>query len=101
MITDELEIAKKIFSMLDDGIVNGYDSFEYIVEAHEGYMEEMLVVSLDGVASSDIDRNYDAPRLHMLVASLKKKAFDRGDDWEKFILSFDQGGEVNVNFEYA
>lgn len=101
MIVEELDIAKEIFSLLGEGIVDGYDSFEYIVEVHEGYMEEELDVTLDGRASSDIKKDYNAAKLHDLVTRLKQKALSRGDDWKKFILSYVQGEEVKLNFEYS
>lgn len=34
MITKDFEVAQEIFSLISDGIVNGYDSFSFKAEVH-------------------------------------------------------------------
>lgn len=40
MITNDIDIANNIFYILNSGITNGYDSFEYTVEIYDDYIEE-------------------------------------------------------------
>lgn len=42
MITEDLEIVKKIFHMVEGGIVHGYDAFRYEIEVSQGFMEAEL-----------------------------------------------------------
>ncbi len=40
MVTEDLELTKQIFSLIESGIVNGYDAFRYEAEVFDGYMRE-------------------------------------------------------------
>ena len=100
MITEEIEIAKKIFAIVEQGIIDGYDSFEYRVEAHDGYMEEELLVTMDSETTSNVRRDYSSAMLHQLVVDLKERMYERGDRWKSFVMSCREGENVNFNFEY-
>ena len=49
MVTQDLQLVKQIFELLDAGIVDGYDSFCYEVTVSVGYMETVLTVEKEGV----------------------------------------------------
>lgn len=55
LITDDFEIAKEVFALLDAGIVDGYDSFEFTAVPHDEYMERELLVTLNGVQYRHIE----------------------------------------------
>ena len=101
MITDEINMVKEIFSILDDGIVDRYDSFIFIVKYYDSYFEIQLVATLDGVESADVDTDFDDDKLHYLIMDLKEMMQSRGDDWKSFTLTYTVGGEAQSNFEYT
>ncbi len=100
MITKDIEIVKNIFSLLDEGIVNGYDSFRYEVEVYEGYMESELEVELNGEQTTSADTNYNSAALYDLVKQLKSSALSRGENWSSFQISYQIDGEVKTSFKY-
>lgn len=100
MITEDFKIAEDIFSLLNDGIVNGYDSFKFTAEVHEGYMETELSVTSDGVESDNPQTNFNGAVLYDLVKKLKSSFSSRGENWESFTMSYTQGGQVKTHFEY-
>lgn len=44
MITEDFELVKSIFELVETGIVHGYDAFRYSVEWGGNYMEADLAV---------------------------------------------------------
>ncbi|GLO63614.1 hypothetical protein MACH09_41220 [Vibrio sp. MACH09] len=100
MITKDIEIVKNIFSLLDEGIVNGYDSFRYKVEVYEGYMESELEVEFNGEQSTSADTNYNSAVLYDFVKQLKSSALSRGENWKSFQISYQIGEEVKTSFKY-
>ncbi|WP_019579669.1 hypothetical protein [Pseudomonas mandelii] len=100
MIAEDLELAKKIFDLIESGIVHGYDSFSYEVEVGEGYMEWMLTVEKDGVAVTNAETDFNGAILHSLIEELKASAMKRGENWISFVMSYKCGGEVKTNFKY-
>ncbi|CZF87028.1 hypothetical protein [Grimontia marina] len=100
MITKDSDIVKKIFYLLDAGIVHGYDSFKYVAEVCEGYIEEELTVELNGVEQTDADTNFNGAVLYSLIEDLKASSLERGENWKSFVISYERGGEVKTNFIY-
>jgi hypothetical protein len=100
MITDDIEIAKEIFDLLDSGIVNEYDSFKFTVHLHDNYMEEELLVTSKGIESSNVETNFNGAILYSLVERLKQGSLSRGGDWKSFVMSYVRGGEVKIKFDY-
>lgn len=100
MITEDFDVAQEIFSLISDGIVNGYDSFSFTAEIHSNYIESELLVSVDGKESSDSETNFNRAVLYELLEKFKKGFTDRGENWESFTMSYAQGGQVQTHFEY-
>lgn len=100
MITEDLEIVKKIFQMIEGGIVHGYDAFRYEVEVGESYMEAELAVEKEGVSVTDAEIDFDISDLYFLVKELKANAVRRGEPWLSFVMSYREGGQVTTKFNY-
>ncbi|SFB37648.1 Protein of unknown function, DUF600 [Pseudomonas sp. NFIX10] len=100
MVTKDLEIVKEIFSLIDSGIVLGYDSFCYEVEVGEGYMESVLTVEKDGVEVTDADTDFNSSKLYRLIKELKAEGKARGEEWLSFSMSYRREGEVKTKFNY-
>lgn len=100
MIAEDLELVKKIFNLIESGIVHGYDSFRYEVEVGEGYLEWGLTVEEDGVLIKDVETDFNGAILHFLIDELKAGAVRRGEGWISFVMSYVRGGEVKTNFVY-
>ncbi|NWD73154.1 hypothetical protein HX890_03320 [Pseudomonas gingeri] len=100
MVTEDLELTKQIFLLMELGIVNGYDAFRYEAEIFDGYMREQLSVEKNGVEVTDAERDFNGAILYRLLRELKNNAVKRGEDWAMFVLSYRRGGEVKAKFEY-
>ncbi|WP_219095148.1 hypothetical protein [Pseudomonas sp. UMAB-40] len=100
MITEDLELVKKIFALIESGIVHDYDSFSYEVEVGEGYLEWQLKVEINGVSVTNAETNFNGAILHSLVDELNANAVKRGEKWVSFVMSYTHGGEVKTNFKY-
>ena len=74
MITQDLQLVKQIFELLDAGIVEGYDSFCYEVVVSVGYMETVLTVEKEGVRVTDAETDYNGAILYRLVKELRECA---------------------------
>ncbi|WP_090210210.1 hypothetical protein [Pseudomonas asplenii] len=48
MISQDFDIAKQVFALIESGVVQGYDYFRYEAEQFEGYMREQLFGGRDG-----------------------------------------------------
>lgn len=101
MITEDFEIVKKIFQMVEGGIVHGYDAFRYEVELGEGYMETELEVEKNGVCVTDAEIDFDISDVYSLVKELKANAVRRGESWSSFVMSYREGEQVKTKFNYA
>jgi len=100
VITDDLEIVKKIFQMVHEGIVHGYDAFRYEIEMGEGFMEAELTVEKDGVEVTDAEIDFDVSDVYFLAKDLKANAVQRGEPWKAFVLSYREGEQVKTKFDY-
>ncbi|GAB3263587.1 hypothetical protein [Chitinimonas naiadis] len=101
MITEDFELVKEIFAIIDEGIVDGYDAFSFEVEVGEGYMDMNLKVDRDGVEIPNARTNINDAILYGLVKKLKESAGGRGEHWISFVMSYRLGDQVRTNFRYA
>jgi hypothetical protein len=100
VVTKDLELVKKIFELVESGIVHGYDSFCYKVEVGGGCMEAELTVKKNEVESNDVETDFDSFLIYDLVERLKANAVGRGEDWHSFVITYQRGGSVKTNFLY-
>lgn len=100
MVTEDFELVKQIFAIVESGIVHGYDAFSYKVEVGPGCMESELSVEIDGVVVNDAETDFDGFVLFDLATKLKESAESRGESWRFFTMSYTRGGEVKTNFKY-
>ncbi len=98
MITQDLQLVKKIFELLDAGIVDGYDFFCYEVTISVGYIETVLTVEKEGVRVTDAETDYNGAILYSLVGELKECATRRGESLSSFVMTYRRGGEVKTKF---
>lgn len=101
MITKDFELVKEVFSILDAGIVDGYDFLRFEVEAGEGYIDFKLIVERDGVFVSDAKTDINDSILYGLVKRLRESAEQRGERWDSFTMSYRHGEQVKTNFKYG
>lgn len=101
MITKDFEISKNIFNLLNSGIIGGYDSFSFEIYTYTGYMVRTLHVTLDSLTIDNAKTDFNSAILCEMVKEFQKNAHERGDKWCGFVMSYEQGGEVKVNFKYV
>jgi len=101
MVTEDIELVKDIFSILDAGIVEGYDTFIFEVEIGDGYIDVELSVELNGSKTTNAKTNFNYSILYGLVKRLRANADQRGECWHSFVMSYSKGGQVHTNFKYA
>ncbi|MHC8393471.1 hypothetical protein ACYZT8_07370 [Pseudomonas sp. LB3P93] len=100
MVAEDFELVRKIFELVESGVVRGYDSFCYKVEVGPGCMGAELAVERDGVEFNDDETDFDSFAVYDLVKQLKDNAVRRGEGWVSFAMSYTRGGEVKTNFKY-
>ena len=98
MVTQDVQLVKQIFELLDAGIVDGYDSFFYEVTVGAGYIETVLTVENKGVRVTDAETDYNGAILYRLVKELRECATRRGENWNSFVMTYTRGGEVKTKF---
>ncbi|QXI29951.1 hypothetical protein [Pseudomonas vanderleydeniana] len=91
MIDKDFELVKGIFSLVESGIVNGYDYFRYEARFFEGYVETELLVENGGVESENAETDFNGAVLYDLLKKLKLSADGRGEDWKSFVMSYRRG----------
>ena len=98
MINEIYVITNDIFEEIRNGVSSDYQAFRSTAELFNGYMlEELSLRNLEGIDATDVDTNYNRAKLANLIESLKK--LDDSNDWNKFILSYTNDGEVKIQFE--
>jgi hypothetical protein len=100
MITEDLSIVKELFSILDQGIVDGYEAFQYEVKVGEGWVETQLTAERNGIEITDVETDFNNAVIFKLVKQLRQSAAQRGDHWTAFTLSYRRGGQVKTFFSY-
>ncbi|MGE1172731.1 hypothetical protein [Pseudomonas sp. BW7P1] len=100
MISEDIEIVKKIFELVEAGIVGGYDAFHYHAEVHENYMESELCVEKDGVEDWGVEADFNDSKVYFLVKQLRGNAVKRGELWKSFTLYYREGEQVRTEFNY-
>ncbi|KAB7779699.1 MULTISPECIES: hypothetical protein [Xanthomonas] len=100
MITEDLKTANEIFSIIDSGIVDGYDSFVFEVKVGDGYIDTQLIVESEGRATTEAKTDINDAALYVLVKRLRESALQRGECWTSFVFSYRLGGQVRVEFKY-
>lgn len=101
MITEDLAIVKELFSILDQGIVDGYDAFQYEVKVGDGWVETQLTAERNGVEIMDVETDFNNAVIFKLVKELRQSGAQRGDHWTAFTLSYRRGGQVRTIFSYG
>jgi len=100
MITEDLVLVKQIFSIIDNGIIDGYDRFRYEVIIGKGLIDTELLVEKDGVETTNARTEMDDTQLYELVDKLKHSAEQRGENWVSFVVSYKHGEQVSTKFKY-
>jgi len=98
MVTEDINIAKEIFNLLDEGILNDYDSFIFKADVHDSFIECELSVTSEGIEINDPETDYNDTVLYDLIKSLKNKSIERDEEWESFVMNYTEGGEVKTKF---
>ncbi|MBB3832661.1 hypothetical protein FHR55_000827 [Xanthomonas arboricola] len=101
MITKDIELLNKLFSVVRDGVLGDYDQLEYEVILGDGYIDTSLVVKLNGAEVDQSNYSINNSLIYGLVKSLKDNASQRGDFWNSFVISFAADEQVKVNFKYS
>lgn len=101
MITEDMNLVNAIFSIIDNGIVDGYESFRYEVVLGPGFIDTELLVEKDGMETTNARTDLDDTRLYELVEQLQQRAQQRGEHWTSLTISYRQAGQVTAQFHYA
>lgn len=100
MITEDVRVIEDIFALIQSGIVEDYDTFRYEAEVCEGYMVEEIAIEKNGAVERHPKTNFNGAVLYRLVKELKASAASRGENWCSFVMSYNVGGQVKINFVY-
>lgn len=100
MITEDFALVKEIFSIIDVGVIDGYDSFRFEVEVGDGYIDTELTVERNGAKVTNAKTDINDAILYSLVKRLRENAGQRGECWVSFVMSYRQGGQVKTDFKY-
>lgn len=98
MITENFTLANKLFAIIDEGIVDGYDFFSYKVDIGDGYIDAVLTVENEGVETTDARRGINNSEVFSIIMNLKDNAISRGETWRSLIMSYRHGEQVKLNF---
>ncbi|WP_122221119.1 hypothetical protein [Pseudomonas syringae group genomosp. 3] len=101
MITEDTALLERIFSLIDNGILDGYDRFRYEVTVKEGFIDTELLVEKDGVETTNVRIDIDDTQLYELVDKLKHSAEERDEDWASLVISYEHGKQVRTQFRYS
>jgi len=100
MITEDIEIAKKIFETLNSSILAEYDSFEFCSIVDKSFIENKLSIILNGKKSIAVDTDFSEEVLFELIENLKASSMQRGHEWKSFTMTYERGGKVKTTFAY-
>ncbi|MEK0364399.1 hypothetical protein [Pseudomonas sp. CBC3] len=100
MITEDFELVKDIFALVDEGIVSGYDAFRLEIEVNDDYIVEELTVEKNSVEVTNAETDYNGAVLYELVEKLRASAKARGENWSAFVISYRHGEQVHTKFKY-
>lgn len=100
MMIQDFDLTKKIFSILDVGIVGEYDAFKFTVEVFDNYQESEFIVTSNGVESDNPETRFEGTALYDTIENLKKNSINRGEKWKSFTMSYIKGDEVKTKFFY-
>ncbi|AUZ76196.1 MULTISPECIES: hypothetical protein [Aeromonas] len=98
MITEDFTLANKLFAIVDEGIVDGYDFFSYKIDIGDGYIDAVLTVENEGVITTDAKRDINNAEVLGIMMKLKGNSISRGDNWRTLIISYRHGEQVKLNF---
>ncbi|QNF25114.1 hypothetical protein FT673_15470 [Aeromonas hydrophila] len=98
MITEDFTLANKLFAIVDEGIVDGYDFFSYKIDIGDGYIDAVLTVENEGVITTDAKRDINNAEVFGIMMKLKGNSISRGDNWRTLIISYRHGEQVRLNF---
>lgn len=100
MIIEDLALIKKIFSIIDISVIDGYDYFRFEAKAGDSYVDMQLTVGKKGAEVTDARADINDAALYDLIKRLRMSAEHRGERWTCFVMSYEQGGQVATKFEY-
>ncbi|HAT6344239.1 TPA: hypothetical protein JAJ28_001962 [Aeromonas hydrophila] len=98
MITEDFTLANKLFAIVDEGIVDGYDFFSYKIDIGDGYIDAVLTVENEGVITTDAKRDINNAEVFGIIMKFKGNSISRGDNWRTLIISYRHGEQVELNF---
>ncbi|MCC4633879.1 hypothetical protein [Xanthomonas dyei] len=101
MITKDIEILNEVLNSVKAGVTGEYDQLEYEVVIADGYIDTALVVKLNGVEVDQNNYSINNSLIYKMVKALKESAIGRGESWKSFMISFRDGEQVKVKFEYG
>ncbi|MCC8538398.1 hypothetical protein ACDH70_09395 [Xanthomonas axonopodis pv. poinsettiicola] len=97
----EIDFFDEIFSLVDAGISEDYDFFEYDVAIGDGYIETSIIASLNGVNVGQEQIQIDNFEIFRLVKSARSGIYDGKGCWKSFVMTFRKGQQVSVKLEYG
>lgn len=98
MITEDFALANRLFTIVDEGIVDGYDFFSYKVDIGDGYIDAVLTVENEGVVTTDAKRGINNAEVFWIILQIKESSISRGEGWRSLIMSYRHGEQVKLNF---
>lgn len=100
MIAEDFMLVKEIFSIISDGVIEGYDYLRYEVEVGSGYIDTEFTIEKNGIKVNNPKIDINNAILYSLVKKLRESAKQRGECWTSFVMSHKQGEQVKTKFKY-
>lgn len=100
MILDDFTLIKEIFSIIDDGIIDSYDSLRSDATVGNGSIDIELTIKQNGVVIDDDRVDINSATLYNLVKQLRETAQQRRECWTSFVMSYSKGEQVKTKFKY-
>ncbi len=102
MITEDVKILEKIFSIIDEDLTRkgySYIEFEYSCLRYDDLGMTEYSLTIKDEEKTHTDCSIDDPKSRFLFDDLHRNMKERGEDWKSLIFQF-SGGKVNTKFSY-
>lgn len=100
MISEDFLLFNEVFSIIDAGIIDDHDAFQFTVGVGDGYMDIELKVKKNDIETTSAHTDFNEAVLYGLIKKLNENARQRGECWSSFTMTYERGGQVKTKFKY-
>ncbi|HRH77945.1 MAG TPA: hypothetical protein PK129_11395 [Cellvibrionaceae bacterium] len=100
MVVEDIELSKKIFELVSNGICENYDSFYYESYVYDSYIVENMSTTINDVENWSVKTDFNGALISKYMRQLWTNSEKRGERWCGFVMKFKKGGDVKIKFVY-